>query len=232
MSLSPWQRRFFRSIGSASSGSSTRTVALWVGLCALALAVAVTFLPRLVPTALFRPLGTALLVHRGWLFTLVLAAGAVGVWRTVRTSRSSTGEWSGERIRLPYYPPEYARYDARRSVGGSVDRALADADEADPDQASWRRHRRRRDAYQSLRNAAATVLVTRDGCDRSEALRRLDDGTWTDDPRAAWFLGSSDVSEPPLSIRIRDWANGERYQRSVQATTAAIEAYETEAERR
>lgn len=231
MSRSPWQRRFFRSLGSVSS-QSTRTIALGIGACALILAVAVTFLPWLVPTALFRPFGIALLTHRSWLFGLVLAAGAVGVWRTVRTSKSSAGEWSGERIRLPYYPPEYARYDARRSVGGSVDRALADADDADLNQTTWQRHRHRRDAFQSLRDAAATVLVTRDGCERSEALRRLDEGTWTDDPRAAWFLGSSEVLEPPLSIRIRDWANGERYQRGVRATTAAIEAYEAEAARR
>lgn len=54
-----------------------------------------------------------------------------------------------------------------------------------------------------LRTAAIGAVASRYGIPRGEARDRIDQGTWTDDPVAAAFLGGENVAEPPLGDRLR-----------------------------
>ncbi|WP_224449143.1 DUF7269 family protein [Haloprofundus salilacus] len=80
--------------------------------------------------------------------------------------------------------PEAERPVSAPSPGEGFDEALSD----------WRLSipligRRRRAALRDrLRRAAVETLRTTEGYDRTEAERRVDEGTWTDDETAAAFL--------------------------------------------
>jgi len=56
--------------------------------------------------------------------------------------------------------------------------------------------KRRREFHQQLRRVAEETLRARGDYADGEVSAAIDDGTWTDDPVAAWFLGS-DVRPPP-----------------------------------
>lgn len=64
-----------------------------------------------------------------------------------------------------------------------------------------------------LRRSAITALESR-GHPREEAERLVDSGAWTDDLRAAAFLGDVHL---PLWMRVRDWASGEGKRRRAEA---------------
>lgn len=86
------------------------------------------------------------------------------------------------------------------------------------------RGRNRHEARMAVRATAARVLAARHGVSRDEAHERIREGTWTDDPRAAAFLGSG--VRLPLRLRLHDWAYGVRYQRGLEAAVAAVERLE------
>lgn len=54
-----------------------------------------------------------------------------------------------------------------------------------------------------LRNAAVEAAAHRWRLPTDAARGRIEDGEWTDDQAAAWFLGGPGVARPPLSVRVR-----------------------------
>lgn len=101
-------------------------------------------------------------------------------------------------------------------VGADIDAAL-DALDTD-DESPWTRANARRMLRSELRRSAVAALSAR-GHSREEAERLLDAGAWTDDRRAAAFLGGEHL---PLSVRIRDWASGEGARRRAEAAVEAL----------
>lgn len=54
-----------------------------------------------------------------------------------------------------------------------------------------------------LRAAAVEAAAHRWRLPTDEARERIEDGEWTDDPAAAWFLGGPAVDRPPPLVRVR-----------------------------
>lgn len=74
----------------------------------------------------------------------------------------------------------------------------------------------------ALRRAAITVLVRFGDCSEDAALDRIEDGTWTDDPVAAAYLGSGESSTSVLAA-LRDAVGPETTrERNVRRTVDAI----------
>ncbi|MFB6143133.1 MAG: hypothetical protein ABEJ30_07300, partial [Halorientalis sp.] len=116
-------------------------------------------------------------------------------------------------------PPEAAR-SGRAIAGGDIDDAIAAAvAAADPtpgDSADAATVRSR------LRWLAIAVQVREAGLARRDAAQAVDEGTWTDDPVAAAFLGES-VTQP-LGRRVRNWLLPDaELEARVERTVAAIE---------
>ncbi|MFC4549784.1 MULTISPECIES: DUF7269 family protein [Halorussus] len=182
-----------------------RNLAL-VGSTALVLALGVALSPTVAavlrPAAGFAGPGTVLLF--GGL------AGLLGLWslkRTVGEGSEDAGLWT------PATTPERAHYDEQRTTGTAVDAVLdGEDDEQGVRQRAWKR----------IRRTAVTVLADAENCSRQVARGRIDDGSWTDDPRAAAFLARS-PSLLPLRTRVRDWASGEAYERRARRAVAEIE---------
>lgn len=106
-------------------------------------------------------------------------------------------------------------------VGWRVDEALR----ASPTGSPVSEYRIRR----ILRRTLDTVLVERGGLSSDAAVERRRAGSWTDDPRAATFLGNSDVR--PLSLRFRDWFVGDEFEANLRATVAEIDRLALELDR-
>lgn len=76
-----------------------------------------------------------------------------------------------------------------------------------------------------LRNAAVGAVATRDGIPKHEARLRITEGTWTDDPVAAAFLGGPEVPAPPLGERLRMMVSStSRFQLYAMRTADAVTA--------
>lgn len=78
------------------------------------------------------------------------------------------------------------------------------------------------DAREHLRDTAVETMVDVEGMDRETATARVRDGTWTDDPRAAAFLGGEAAPALPVWLRIADWLRGAPAVRRIEATVEAI----------
>lgn len=75
---------------------------------------------------------------------------------------------------------------------------------------------------QRLRRIAVRVVAADVGCGREEAERRVDEGTWTDDPVAAAFL-DPEPERPPPAIRLAALRRGETWiQYSARHTVEAL----------
>ncbi|NHN61517.1 MULTISPECIES: hypothetical protein [Halorussus] len=183
---------------------------------ALALALGVAFLPRLFPAAVFRPL-SALVASPAAILLFGAAAGLLGV-QAVRASATGAVDDADRADRwTPTRPPERAYYDEYRTAGDDVDAVFDVApDEAD-NFASGRRK-----AHKRILQTAISVVADVEGVDRDTAADLVGSGAWTDDPRAAAFLGRRNYA--PLRIRIRDWASGEHFERWADRAVAEIEA--------
>lgn len=186
-----------------------RTVAVVGGLVSLGAAVALLVAPGEVANA---GVGAALEgtpVDTVAKLGLALVFGVLGLVGGL--SRAETGARS-----LP--TPETV--GSRRSTAGSdIDRQL-DLVAEDDETSRQARARVRRE----VRAVAVETLVDVDGVDDAEVERRLDDGTWTTDPRARAFLGDDGVDRPPLSIRLTDWLSADpAFTRRARATVEALE---------
>lgn len=79
--------------------------------------------------------------------------------------------------------------------------------------------------HDRLHETALAVVQRRLDCSREVALDHLEDGTWTDDPFAATFLGGEDVEDPPLFDRLRHALRSEsKFQHEARRTADAIAA--------
>jgi hypothetical protein len=107
-----------------------------------------------------------------------------------------------------------------RVAGESVDEALSRL-AAPKRRESWSINDDRWEVRSRVRGVAETVLVEHDGLDPETASVRLDEGTWTDDPRAAAFLGDA---TPPPAVRVVDWLSGRPFERRARAAVAELAA--------
>lgn len=76
----------------------------------------------------------------------------------------------------------------------------------------------------NLESLAVAVVAEAADCSRERAREHVAAGTWTDDVRAAAFVGGSEAPDRPPSMRIRDWASGATYDRQVRATVDELAA--------
>jgi hypothetical protein len=187
------------------------TVALGVGLLALAVAAGLALLPATPDT------DTTVTASR--LAAAVVALVAVGFAVRVVPDRDGADAATAWR---PADPPEATVIDGERPsrAGTAVDGPLARLGDATTTERSrssarWRVRARVREAV------VATLRA--EGYDREDALALVERGAWTDDPRAAAFLGGPEARDPPLRDRLRDWAAGDPFARGARAAVAAAE---------
>ncbi len=190
-----------------------RTALLAAGASALALAVLVASpLPADVGVRLASsPAASALVGAAG------LAVGIFGL--AILLFAESTPDRPGARTTDRRADPR--AFD--RVVGADLEDAIESlsrgADDADSPY-PW--HGPRSHLRSELRDLAVAILVDR-GHDREAAERLVAAGRWTDDPRAAAFLGS-DAPTVPLRLRVRDWAEGAGERRRAEHAVQAVAA--------
>jgi len=192
-----------------SRSPSTTGLAIVTGLAAALLAVGATVIvqPALllerVPEleAVLSALDPALVVL-AMALVLVVFAPTLGIAGRLRSSATS-----------PLVEPtagsglDPSRFDDRatrqRIVGESFDRWLELATAYDDESRSTREDARRR-LVESLRPIAATAYANRAGLTEDDAMAAIEAGSWTDDPRAAAFLGGPDGPSTPLWLWLFD----------------------------
>lgn len=143
---------------------------------------------------------------------LVVAAFA-GAGLLVAASALATGRTGNLR---QADPPTPERPVTAPAAGDAVDEVLASRTALLPVVADDRRDRLR----ERLRTAAIETWVRRGECSREEAVRRLDEGTWTDDRDAAAFLagrGPGPASRAAALARGEPWAR-----RGARRATVAV----------
>ncbi|QLH84325.1 DUF7269 family protein [Halosimplex pelagicum] len=137
-------------------------------------------------------------------FALVL--GVWSLWRGRSTDEDAD-------VSLP--DPGDAEGSEARLVGDAMDEVLDALGDPETTDSGWRRV----DVETQIRGLAVDVL-RETGTDDAEAA--LETGEWTDDPRAAAYLG--DDVPLPVRVRVADWASGDPYRRQVEATVAELSA--------
>lgn len=179
-----------------------RRIAFWFGVLALVDAVLLV-LPLGVP-------GGALagLVPYAVVPLLALIAAGYGI----KVLAASTGD-----------VPMRERPTTVQDEAMDVDRVGSDIDEAfdaltADDATTWSTLNAGRMLRSELRRGTITALEAR-GHPREEAERLVDSGVWTDDRRAAAFLGDKHL---PLRVRVRDWASGDAERRKADAATEEL----------
>ncbi|WP_435346503.1 DUF7269 family protein [Haloarchaeobius sp. HRN-SO-5] len=194
----------------------TRTVLATVGTAAFVAAVLLAFLP--VPLTPVRPY-VAVLANEVAVFLLGIVGGGIGLWHLYGTRQESPGTAAVSDT------PEAATYNARESTGADIDDTVEELG-ALPDSKTtdwWVMHERW-DVEETVQTLAIDVLVRTENLTRNEAQRRVKRGEWTDDVRAANFLGGNTVPELPLRMQFYDWLSGEAYERHVRHTVDEIAA--------
>lgn len=186
-----------------------RSLAVLVGVLALSAAIGLLVAPETLADAGVGEAVEGVPIDRVAKLGLGLAFGALALFAGM--SRAETGYRS-----LP--TPE--RVGATRATAGEeIDAALERAAED-----GERGERARISVRREIRTVAVETLVDAADLDEDEAKRRLETGEWTDDPRAAAFLGS-DVARPPLRLRLRDWLSADpSFERRARATVDEIAA--------
>lgn len=200
--------------------STLQDAATVVAVASLLAGAVVVLAPWAVPRGIATGTASSLGAARGVVLVLAVVAGLLGA----RTLLAMSGERDPDGR-----PPSERRLGRRRPpdarvAGWRVDEALARVTAADPDRHPSQRVHDVQTVRQRLRDAAVRTLSSSHDVSRDRAAEMVDDGTWTEDPRAAAFLGSAAAPAPPLRIRIRDWASGESTERSVEHAADAIAA--------
>jgi len=151
----------------------------------------------------------------------VFLLGALAVALAVQAFRAG-----GDEGRFEYSTPDYGDRDPADAprVGRAIDEQIERlrGDETDT---SAVRDAVVSDAWQHLRETAVETMVTVEGIDRETANARIRDGSWTDDPRAARFLGGEEAPPLPVWLRIADWLRGAPSVRRIEATVEAIQRH-------
>lgn len=192
---------------------SRERILLGVGIGSLVLSFVIVFLPWAVPESTVEPLV-------GWVAdptTIFLLAGVAGVLALWSLRGGVVEEKDG--IWQPRTEPEKAHFYEHRTSGSNVDDGLGLS--GNFELRARERRTRRATTRNHVRRAAIETLRS-EGYTGKEARKRLEDGSWTDDPRAAAFLGTSDASVP-LRMRISDWARGETFDRRVERTVSELQ---------
>ncbi len=184
-----------------------------IGTLALIGALVVAVVPGLVESvAILQVLASPILIFLVAAVALVLAVQAYRTGGDGDTADYSTPDYEGED------PADAPRVG--RAIDERIERLLGDDTEA-----STARDGVVGDAWQHLRETAVETMVTVEGMDRETANARIRDGSWTDDPRAATFLGGEEAPPLPLWLRIADWLRGAPSVRRIEATVEAIERH-------
>lgn len=212
---------FWRRIGDAGrwllAATDDARALRWVGTAALLAALVVAFLPGLVPWGLVAWLAPLASVGTVVLLGLVVAALGLALLR-----RSETVD-RGDTVRLPDYGDRTATETT--TVGAAVDDPLATLTEDPESTTGPERVRAAETVRLELHGLAVETLAAVENCDRGTAARRVERGEWTDDPRAAAFLGGEDVPRVPVRLRVLDWVRGDPVARRAEATVVAIAAH-------
>ncbi|WP_058997162.1 hypothetical protein [Haloarcula sp. CBA1127] len=203
-----------------------------LGLTALAGAVFIVTFPSVLPDV---GSGTARQLQ---LVASVSAAavGLFGLYTVVRTEDSTLPPIKGSQPCDPYrddgddepaelldelLEPGAIPAESGELVGDDIDELLTKIDgRVDPYnglEASYASEIRDR-----LREAVRQMLVETADMSMEAAARAVRTGSWTDNRRAATFLGGPDAPDPPIEMQLRDWASGEGFDRKVEAATAEI----------
>ncbi|GCF12951.1 hypothetical protein Harman_08860 [Haloarcula mannanilytica] len=203
-----------------------------LGLAALAGAVFVVTFPSVLPKV---DSGTTRSIR---VVASISAAviGLFGLYSVVRTRDSNLPPVKGSQPRDPYHDgdddepeelldellePETTQAEPDDLVGDEIDDLLSEIDgRVDPYsglEASYASEVRNR-----LRETVRQVLVETTDMSPEEAARAVRNGSWTEDRRAAAFLGGPEAPDPPIEVQLRDWASGEGFDRKVEAATAEI----------
>jgi len=189
-----------------------------VGVVALVLAVAVAL-----GGPATAPLVAALspVFGPGWVALGGLLAGGLAVYTAYERSATNPHE-TETAVDVPR-PPSRRDRETVRTDGGRVDVLIEEiqADDLDDDVSQVDASINRKRVRDRLRRAAVDAVQEAEDCGPEEAGRMLATGEWTDRPRARAFLGD-DVPRLPLSVRLRDWASGERFERRASATVEEI----------
>ncbi|WP_267643659.1 DUF7269 family protein [Haloarchaeobius amylolyticus] len=193
-----------------------RLVLLLVGVGAFLGALVLAFLPY--PMEPTRPYVEGILTSRGTVLFLGMAGGIIGALHLYRTEREEP------RAVLDGAFPESARYQARESAGESFDSSVETLTGELPDSKSrtWWQSRERLEVEKQVRAVALDVLQRSENWSREEAEAHLERGTWTDDPRAASYLGGEAAPDLPLKMQFYDWLSGEAFERHVTHTVDEI----------
>lgn len=157
-----------------------RTAAALLGVVVLVLAVVAISDP-----ALADRFDVAAAFGNDYLAVVPLGVGATIVVIGTLTSRTIRGVDQAS-------PPDPERMPTAAAPGSEFDRLVG---------GGWRTapaaHRRREELHDRLREAAIRTLVRETGCTRTEARRRVEAGTWTEDHEAAAFL----VEDPDSGLQ-------------------------------
>lgn len=191
-----------------------------VGVVALALAGVVTF-----GGAAADPLVAVLapVFGPGWVALGGLFAGGLAVYTAYERSAMEPTA-SATVVSVPR-PPSRRDGDAVQTAGGRVDTMIEEiqADDLDNDVSRVDASVNRKRVRDRVRQVAVEVVVDARNCTPEEAGEMIANGEWTDRPRAQVFLGD-DVPRLPLSVRLRDWASGERFERRASVAIEEIAA--------
>ena len=217
-------RRLLTDGGTASRwsfGRVTRISLAGIGLILVCLSLVVLFRPALLPldqvpvsrlsdsirNNLLQALGATALI--GGLL-IYLGRHVLGIGRSPTADRDSSP--------LPY-PPESIRTATAEQVGTGFDDRLAAIE-------STSRDGERDRIESSLRERAVELQTVYEGYDEQTASERVETGQWTDDPRAAAFLGGPAVAGPGWRTELWDWLRPmPRVERRIRHTVDALEAY-------
>lgn len=196
---------------------ANRGIIAAIGYVAFALAVVIAvvpFPPNPITSTLQAIVGTpALVVIAG------LVGGGYGLVQLYRVGTTDT-----ERPVVTNRAPERAHYAVDRLAGEGLDDAVETVGGELPGASAknWWTYREKTDVSRTLTELAVKVLASEFDVSREAATRMIGDGSWTDDPRAAAFLGGKEVATLPLRTQFVDWLSGKAYERRVEATVAAI----------
>ncbi|WP_435362025.1 DUF7269 family protein [Haloarchaeobius sp. DFWS5] len=196
-----------------------------IGTASFLAAAALAFLPLSLEP--LRPYVTGILTNTGTVLFLGLAGGAVGALHLYTTKTNGPIDGGDEddyaTSAQRFGVPEEATYQARESAGANIDDSVEKLTGELPGSRAknWWQSRERLEVEGAIRTAAIDVLMSSENCSHDEAKAHLDNGTWTDDPRAAAFLGP-EAPELPIKMQFYDWLSGEAYERHVTHTVDEI----------
>ena len=124
-------------------------------------------------------------------------------------------------------PPRDREPRGGSRVGWNVEQTLELLERDATTSTRFRSYVARGELKSELEGTVMDILIGH-GVDPWTARKQVKRGTWTDDPRAAAFLGD-EAPKPPLSLRVEDWATGAGYrvqaERAIE-TVAALAAGE------